>query len=94
MYDGTVRFYVMDPTDPVLTVYQHAFPGALSNLDQLPAELKQHLRYPRDLFAVQTEQFRLSHMADPQVFYNQEDLWQLPKETYEGETHYMRPQMC
>jgi hypothetical protein len=91
MYDGTVRFYVMDPTDPVLAVYRHAFPGAFSNLDQLPAELKQHLRYPRDLFAVQTEQFRLFHMTDPQVFYNQEDLWQLPKENYEGETHYMRP---
>lgn len=91
MYDGTVRFYVMDPTDPVLAVYRHAFPGAFSDLDQLPADLKQHLRYPRDLFAVQTEQYRLFHMTDPQVFYNQEDLWQFSKENYEGETRYMLP---
>ena len=91
MYDGTVRFYAMDPSDPVLGVYRRAFPGAFADLSQLPEDLKNHLRYPQDLFAIQAEQYRLFHMADPQVFYNQEDLWQFPSERYEGETHFMRP---
>jgi uncharacterized membrane protein (UPF0182 family) len=91
MYDGTVRFYVMDPSDPVLALYRRAFPGTLSDLAELSGDLKSHLRYPEDLFAVQTEEYRLFHMTDPQVFYNQEDLWQFPRENYEGETHLMRP---
>lgn len=91
MYDGTVRFYAMDPSDPVLAVYRRAFPGAFVDLSQLPEDLKNHLRYPQDLFTIQTEQYRLFHMTDPQVFYNQEDLWQFPSERYEGETHFMRP---
>lgn len=91
MYDGTVRFYVMDPSDPVLAVYRRAFPGAFADLSQLPEGLKSHLRYPPDMFAIQTGQYRLFHMTDPQVFYNQEDLWQFPSERYEGATHFMRP---
>src|SRR6185312_3044791 len=91
MYSGTVRFYVMDPSDPVLAVYRRAFPHAFSDLAKLPDDLKSHLRYPDDLFTIQAEQYRFFHMTDPRVFYNQEDLWQLPIETYEDETHFMRP---
>jgi len=91
MYSGTVRFYVMDPSDPVLAVYRRAFPDAFSDLAKLPDDLKKHLRYPDDLFTIQAEQYRFFHMTDPRVFYNQEDLWQFPIETYEDETHFMRP---
>ena len=78
MYDGTVRFYVMDPNDPVLAVYQRAFPGVFLDLDQLSADLKTHLRYPEDLFSIQADQYRTFHMTVPQVFYNREDLWVSP----------------
>jgi uncharacterized protein len=91
MYDGKVRFYVMDPTDPVLAVYRHAFPSAFSDLKELSNDLKSHLRYPEDLFAIQAEQYKLFHMTDAQVFYNQEDLWQSPRENYEGASQLMRP---
>lgn len=91
MYDGTARFYVMDASDPVLAVYRRAFPNTFADLSQLPADLKSHLRYPEDLFAIQAEQYRLFHMTDPQVFYNQEDLWQFPIEQYEGRTEFMQP---
>jgi uncharacterized protein len=91
MYDGTVRFYVMDPTDPVLAAYRRAFPSAFLDLGALPNDLKNHLRYPEDLFAIQAEEYKAFHMTDPQVFYNQEDLWQFPRERYEGESHFMRP---
>ena len=91
MYDGTVSFYVMDPEDPILAVYRRAFPGVFKHLDQLSADLKQHLRYPEDLFAIQTDQYKTFHMTDPQVFYNREDLWMTPKETYAGQSQPMEP---
>jgi uncharacterized membrane protein (UPF0182 family) len=91
MYDGTVQFYVMDPEDPVLAVYRRAFPGVFKDLDQLSPDLKAHLRYPEDLFAIQADEYRTFHMTDPQVFYNREDLWVIPKETYAGQLGPMAP---
>ena len=91
MYDGTVSFYVMDPHDPVLAVYQRAFPGVFQNLDQLPPDLKLHLRYAQDLFAIQATQYQTFHMTDPQVFYNREDLWVPPMEKYDGKLSPMEP---
>jgi len=91
MYDGTVRFYVMDPEDPVLAVYRLAFPGVFNDLSELSADLKRHLRYPEDLFTVQADQYKTFHMTDPQVFYNREDLWTAPMEKYAGAVQPMQP---
>jgi uncharacterized membrane protein (UPF0182 family) len=91
MYDGTVRFYVMDPADPVLAVYRRAFPGVFMDLNRLSADLKLHLRYPEDLFSIQADQYRTFHMTDPQVYYNREDLWVFPNETYAGKVAPMEP---
>jgi uncharacterized protein len=91
MYDGAVSFYMMDPKDPVLAVYRRAFPGVFKDLVRLSADLKKHLRYPEDLFAVQADEYRTFHMTDPQVFYNREDLWVVPKEVYAGAVHRMEP---
>jgi uncharacterized protein len=91
MYDGTVRFYVMDPNDPVLAVYRRAFPGMFRDLNELSADLKAHLRYPEDLFSIQADQYRTFHMTVPQVFYNREDLWVLPQERYAGKVGPMQP---
>jgi hypothetical protein len=91
MYDGTVRFYVMDPSDPVLAVYRRAFPGVFMDLNRLSADLKAHLRYPEDLFSIQADQYTTFHMTVPQVYYNREDLWVLPEETYAGKVAPMQP---
>ena len=91
MYDGTVSFYVMDPKDPVLAAYRRAFPSVFKDLDQLSPGLKKHLRYPENLFAIQADQYKTFHMTDPQVFYNREDLWVSPKETYGGKSLAMEP---
>ena len=91
MYDGTVSFYIMDPQDPVLKVYQQAFPGVFKNLNELSPDLKLHLRYPQDLFAIQATEYQSFHMTDPQVFYNREDLWVPPLEKYDGKVTPMEP---
>jgi len=91
MYDGTVSFYIMDPQDPILKVYQQAFPGVFKGLNQLSPDLKLHLRYPQDLFGIQATQYQTFHMTDPQVFYNREDLWVPPQEKYDGKVGPMEP---
>ena len=91
MYNGSVQFYVMDPKDPILAAYAHAFPGVFQNLDALSPDLKSHLRYPEDMFAIQSDEYKTFHMTDPQVFYNREDLWVSPMETYDGVQQPMQP---
>ena len=91
MYNGTVSFFIMDPKDPVLDVYRHAFPGVFKDLTELSAGLKLHLRYPQDLFAIQATEYSTFHMTDPQVFYNREDLWVAPEEKYDGAVNPMEP---
>jgi uncharacterized membrane protein (UPF0182 family) len=91
MYDGAVSFYIMDPKDPVLGVYRKAFPGVFKDLSELSADLKLHLRYPQDLFAIQAAEYSTFHMTDPQVFYNREDLWVAPQEKFDGAVNPMEP---
>jgi uncharacterized membrane protein (UPF0182 family) len=91
IYDGSVRFYVMDPNDPVLGVYRKAFPGVFREFSELSQDLKSHLRYPEDLFTIQADMYRTYHMADPKVFYNREDLWAFSQEKYAGNTARMIP---
>jgi uncharacterized protein len=86
-----VRFYVVDPADPVLRTYRAAFPTLFRTLDELPAGLRQHLRYPQDLFEVQVNKFNTYHMTVPQVFYNREDVWALAREKLGGAAVEMRP---
>jgi uncharacterized membrane protein (UPF0182 family) len=91
MYDGSVQFYAMDPKDPILAAYSRAFPGVFKDVAALPPDLKLHLRYPEDLFAIQADEYKTFHMTDPQVFYNREDLWVAPNETYAGQQSRMQP---
>ena len=91
MYDGSVSLYAMDSKDPVLAMYERAFPGVFKELTDLPADLKAHLRYPEDLFGIQSTQYETFHMTDPQVFYNREDLWVPPQEKYDGAVNPMDP---
>jgi len=90
-YEGEVRFYVIDPADPVLRTYQAAFPSLFRSLNEISPGLRQHLRYPQDLFEVQVDKFNTYHMTEPQVFYNREDVWAAPHEKYGGKTIQMEP---
>ena len=90
-YDGTVTFYRADDADPIVRAYGGAFPGLLKPLDRMPEALRRHIRYPEDFFAIQARKYATYHMLDPQVFYNREDLWALPRRTIEGRERDMEP---
>lgn len=82
-YSGKINLYIVDKDDPIIKVYQKIFPGLFKDSEELPVEFKQHFRYPVDLFMIQSEIYRSYHMTDPEVFYNQEDLWDIPIEIYD-----------
>ena len=79
-YDGTVTLYINDPADPVIRTYADIFPGLFRPLEEMPDDLRAHLRYPEDLFSVQARLYATYHMQDPQIFYNREDLWNIPSQ--------------
>jgi uncharacterized membrane protein (UPF0182 family) len=90
-YHGTVSYYIADTEDPVIRTYAKAFPGLLKPLAEMPKDLQAHIRYPEDLFAVQARMYATYHMQDPQVFYNKEDLWVIPRLPQEGRDREMEP---
>ncbi|MEV0725579.1 UPF0182 family protein [Micromonospora purpureochromogenes] len=78
-YDGTVRLYEFDETDPVLKAWNKAFGGDLVlPKNAIPAELAEHFRYPADMFKVQRNLLTKFHVTDPGDFYSGQDFWQVP----------------
>jgi uncharacterized membrane protein (UPF0182 family) len=77
-YNGSINFYISDPNDAIIKVYDAIFPGLLKPMAQMPSDLKKHIRYPSEFFAIQTSLYATYHMEDPKTFYNKEDLWEIP----------------
>ncbi|HXK62457.1 MAG TPA: UPF0182 family protein, partial [Acidobacteriota bacterium] len=84
-YLGDVFFYVSDPDDLLIQTYRRIFPTLFRPLSDLQPGLRSHIRYPEDLFGIQRAIYCTYHMRDPRVFYNKEDLWEIPHEIY-GDT--------
>lgn len=85
-YTGETKFYICDEQDPLIQSYAKVFPGLFQSLDQMPENLRQHLKYSTTLFEVQTEIYQQYHMKNPTVFYNKEDMWSIANEIYGSET--------
>lgn len=90
-YNGTVDFYLADPGDPIIQSYAGIFPDLFKPMDEMPASLRAHIRFPEGLFLIQTHQYLTYHVTDVQVFYNREDLWQIPLEIFDNNQQEMEP---
>ncbi len=80
-YDGTMNFYVVDENDPIMSAYNDIFPSLFSPKSEMSSELLDHIRYPEDLFTIQSDMYRDYHMTDPRVFYADEDPWVIPSDS-------------
>ena len=90
-YDGTVQFCIVDSSDPIIQTYQQIFPSLFVEPSQVSAAIRDHFRYPEDLFQIQASQYLTYHMTDPEVYYNREDLWQIPQQIYEEQSVPVEP---
>ena len=85
-YNGTVTLYIVDPGDKLLQMYQRGFPSLFQDISTMPADLRDHIRYPIGLFSTQAQLYLRYHVDDPQIFFNQAEQWALPTESRTGKT--------
>jgi uncharacterized membrane protein (UPF0182 family) len=77
-YDGSVVFYVVDQQDILTKAYGKIFPTLFKPMSEMPKDVRRHIRYPRGMLKIQSRMYTTFHMTDPSVFYNKEDLWEVP----------------
>jgi uncharacterized membrane protein (UPF0182 family) len=80
-YNGSVDFYVFDPQDPLIQAYRATFPALFKDADQMPADIRAHVRYPETLIKTQGEVFGLYHTTNASVFFQREDVWSMAKQS-------------
>jgi uncharacterized membrane protein (UPF0182 family) len=91
-YNGSVQLFIADENDPLLQTYARIFPGILKPLGEMSADLRAHLRYPEDIFRLQTQVYATYHMDQAQVFYNKEDQWEIASAgDRDGQPEWMEP---
>ena len=91
-YDGALTLYAINDNDPVLATYQKIFPDLFTPVDSAPDELRNHFRYPLNLFQIQAQLYRAYHMENVEVFFKQEDQWRFPQQQgNSGSTEQMQP---
>lgn len=90
-YHGSVDYYLIDVRDPIMQSYARIFPGLVKPLEQMPAALRSHIRYPQDMFAIQAHVYSTYHVQDPQVFFNKEDILSIPRQKLDGREGDMEP---
>ena len=77
-YNGSVKFYISDPDDILVKVYNAIFPELFTSMSEMQDDLRKHVRYPKGFLQVQAIMYSTYHMTDPKIFYNKEDLWEIP----------------
>ncbi len=88
-YDGSMKFYVVDEKDPIISTWKAVFPKLFTSVSQAPKELVAHFRYPEDLFRVQTNTYGRYQFDDATLFFNRNAAWsvaQAPATEPEGVT--------
>jgi uncharacterized protein len=78
-YDGTVTYYA-DLNEPIMQVWNRAFPGVFTPIEDAPEEIRAHFRYPENLFQTQAFHFANYHVQDPAAFYRKQDFWEIPND--------------
>ena len=79
-YDGSIKLYGWDTTDPMLKAWSKAFPGTVKSLSEIDGNLMSHIRYPQDLLKVQRELLSEYHVTDPGNFFSATDKWRVPRD--------------
>ncbi len=89
-YDGTITLYVWDPDDPLIQTQRKIFPGVFADKDQMPDDIRSHLRYPEDLFRVQSDLYTLYHITNARQFFSEVDPWEIARDPSTAERAALR----
>ena len=84
-YDGTMKFYITDRTDPIAMAYMHIYPDVFEDIESnIPEDISKHFIYPEYLYNIQAEMLITFHNVKPDVLYRSDDIWDFA--TYNGTT--------
>jgi uncharacterized membrane protein (UPF0182 family) len=90
-FNGSVKYYICDTDDPIIRAYSRMYPSLFKDMDDMPTELRQHVRFPKDMFFAQMAMYAKYHQIDPDRFYRQEDIWEFSKFTRDRQLVPMTP---
>ncbi len=88
-YNGSMDYYVADKNDPILKTYAKIFKGLFKDMSDMPKDLQSHIRYPETIFNIQSKMLLRYHMTNANVFYNNEDAWDIPNQIYDAAEEQM-----
>ena len=90
-HTGDMTFYLIDEEDPIVATWAKIFPDMFTPISEMPQEIREHLRYPEDMFRLQAEQYLRYHIRDPRTFFIGEDLWAVPTEKFRQQEQPLEP---
>ncbi|HUG32945.1 MAG TPA: UPF0182 family protein [Acidimicrobiia bacterium] len=76
--EGAVTFYVHDPDDPIVSTWASIHPELFTDASQMPERLEQHIRYPQDMFRVQSQIYLRYHVSEENQLFSGNDEWSFP----------------
>ena len=88
--DGTMTLYVLENTDPLTQAFRNVFPGVFTDASEMSDELRNHIRYPEDMFRIQSEIYATYHQLDSQDFFQDEDKWEIPRDPSTSDRELVR----
>ena len=78
-YDGTIRFYITDNSDPIAICYKNLYKNLFEE-EPIPEDISKHMVYSKYLYKIQAQILQMYHNVQPEVLYRQDDIWELAKE--------------
>lgn len=90
-YDGSVKLYAWDTSDPILQAWQKVYPSTLKPISEMSGDLMSHVRYPTDLFNAQREILGQYHVTDAGTFYSKDDAWATPVNPTSSDSSSLQP---
>ena len=73
-YDGTVKFYLTDKTDPIAMAYNNVYPTLFTE-EEIPEDISKHIVYSEYLYNIQAQMIALYHDVQTEVLYRTDDVW-------------------
>ncbi|MCP4304959.1 MAG: COG1615 family transporter, partial [bacterium] len=89
-YDGTIKLYVVDSEDPLIETQMKIFPDVFVDGAEMPSDIRDHMRYPEDLFRIQSDQYTLYHITDPRQFFSEVDPWEIARDPSDADRPTLR----
>ena len=75
-YDGTIKFYITEQSDPIASAYAKIYPDLFTN-EEISSDISSQFIYPEFLYNIQAQIIQRYHDIQPDVLYRGNDVWDI-----------------